>query len=44
MTARDNYAIRFASNNGHLEMVKFLSSLPGVDSTADDNIALLKAA
>ena len=29
----DNYAIRCASEEGHLEVVKFLASLPNVDAS-----------
>ena len=36
----DNYVIRYASDNGHLEIVKYLSTLPGVDPSADDNEAI----
>ena len=35
-TADDNYAIRYASERGHLEVVKFLSTLPNVDATANN--------
>ena len=32
-----------ASSNGHLPVVQFLSTLPGVDSTAHKNNAFIKA-
>ena len=39
-SADDNYAIRFASSNGHLEVVKILLADPRVDPSADDNFAI----
>jgi len=42
--ANDNYAIRFATAFGHLEVVKYLCSLPGVNPAADDNCAIRYAA
>jgi hypothetical protein len=39
-TAKDNYAIQYASENGHLEVVKLLLEQPGVDPSADDNHAI----
>ena len=42
-TARDNLAIRWASYNGHLEVVKCLLTIEGsrrVDPTACDNFAI----
>jgi ankyrin repeat protein len=38
--AINNYAIRWASRNGHLETVKFLLTLSCVDPTADNNYAI----
>jgi hypothetical protein len=42
-TAFNNYAIRLAAENGHLEVVKYLYSI-GCDPTVDDNYAILLAA
>ena len=39
-TADNNYAIRCASHNGHLDVVKLLLTYPKVDPTADDNYAI----
>ena len=43
VTADDNYAIRWASENGHLEVVKYLVQ-NGADVAADDNYAIRWAA
>ena len=40
-SAYNNTAIRWASYNGHLEVVKYLMSLPGnIDPSADNNYAI----
>ena len=39
-SARDNFAVRLASRNGHLEVVKLLLTHPKVDPSADDNYAI----
>lgn len=43
VTADDNYAVRCAAKNGHLEIVKYLHE-NGADITADDNYAVKWAA
>ncbi|MDB6096631.1 MAG: hypothetical protein JWM09_909 [Francisellaceae bacterium] len=43
-TAKNNYAIRFAARNGHLDVVNRLLEVPGVDATADNNFAIKWAA
>ena len=40
----DNYAIRYASDLGHVDVVSVLLAHPGVDASADHNIALRLAA
>lgn len=40
LVACDNYAIGWASNNGHLEVVKYLVSTGKVDSAAENNCAV----
>jgi ankyrin repeat protein len=42
VSADDNYAVKWASENGHLKVVKYLVSL-GADITADNNYAALWA-
>lgn len=37
---QDNYAICWAARNGHLEVVKYLAVLPGVNLAAKDNHAI----
>lgn len=37
--ARDNFAIRWASENGHVDVVKLLLADGRVDPAADDNYA-----
>ena len=39
-SAQDNRAIRWASYNGHIEVVKLLLTDKRVDPSADDNIAI----
>ena len=39
-TIDDNYAFRWAAHFGHLEIVKFLASIPGVDPAAGNNFAI----
>ena len=43
ITADDNYAVRWAAENGHLEVVKYLHE-NGADITAEDNEAVRCAA
>jgi len=46
VTARDNEALRFASQNGHTEIVRLLLDLPlerGVNPAANDNYAIRHA-
>jgi len=42
-TADNNRAIRWASENGHVEVVKILLSDKRVDPTADNNLAIRRA-
>ena len=42
VTARDNYPIRKASENGYLEIVELLIKY-GADVKADNNYAIIKA-
>lgn len=44
ITEQDNWPIIYASMYGSLDMVKFISSLPGVDASAQGNKALVFAA
>ena len=39
-SAQDSFAVIWAASNGHLEVVKYLCSLPGVDPSALDNDAV----
>ena len=45
--ADDNYALRYAAENGHLEVLKYLHNsfkLTAIDARARDNYALIYAA
>jgi len=42
-SAKDNYAIYWASKNGYIEVVKLLLEDPRVDPTVDDNFAVKMA-
>jgi aspartate 1-decarboxylase len=42
-SSRHNYAIRWASKNGHTEIVKALLSDPRVDPSDEDNYAIRRA-
>jgi hypothetical protein len=42
-TMTENYAIRWASRNNHIDIVRFLITIPGVDVQASDNSALKHA-
>ena len=43
ITADNNYAVKWASANGHLEVVKYLHE-NGADVTGNDNYAVMHAA
>ncbi|KAJ3301836.1 hypothetical protein HDU76_005623 [Blyttiomyces sp. JEL0837] len=43
-TACDNDAIQCAAAEGHLDVIKLLVSVPGVDASANDNFAIKTAA
>jgi ankyrin repeat protein len=42
-STQNNLAVRYASQYGHLEVVKFLVTLPNVDPTANNNFAFQAA-
>jgi hypothetical protein len=42
-SAQNNLAVRYASQYGHLEVVKFLVGLSNVDASAMDNFAVQTA-
>jgi ankyrin repeat protein len=42
--AQNDYAVRWAARNGHLEVLQFLMSDPRVNPAADDNYAVCWAA
>jgi hypothetical protein len=42
-TMTENYAIRWASRNNHIDIARFLLTIPGVDVQASDNSALKHA-